>query len=125
MDAAIVPSTGVVDHVALQLWASGVGLGGEVEQLIAARTDLGAVLAEAQGKEIQNRALLLHLREAWQKASHAGDLMAELDHYRIQWETDRTGDDGDKVSRSVPPGLVRATQRFFSSEIFFSCYLYH
>lgn len=104
MDTAIVPSTGVVDHVALQQWASGVGLGGEVKQLIAVHRDLGVVLAgEAQGKEMQNRALQLRLKELSQNASHTGDLMGELDHYRIHWETDRAGDDGDnKVSSSWP-----------------------
>nr|XP_034601632.1 putative disease resistance RPP13-like protein 1 isoform X2 [Setaria viridis]TKW11321.1 hypothetical protein SEVIR_6G225900v2 [Setaria viridis] len=101
MDTAIVPSAGVVDDGALQLWASGVGLGGEVERLMGARRGLGSVLAEAQRKEIHNKALLLHLREAWQKASRAGDLLGELDHYRILWEEEREENYGDKLLHDI------------------------
>ena len=104
MDPAIIPSAGVVDDGALQLWASGVGLGGEVERLLGARRGLGSVLAEAQRKEIHNKALLLHLREAWQKASRAGDLLGELNHYRILWEEEREEHYGDKVS---PTSAIR------------------
>ncbi|KAG2582010.1 hypothetical protein PVAP13_6KG193035 [Panicum virgatum] len=100
MDTAIVPSAGVVDGGVLHLWASGVGLGGEVERLIGARRGLGSVLAEAQRKEIHNKALLLHLREAWQKASRADDLLGELDHYRILWE-EREENYGDKLLHDV------------------------
>jgi len=101
MDPAIIPSAGVVDDGALQLWASGVGLGGEVELLIGARRGLGSVLTEAQRKEIHNKALLLHLREAWQKASRAGDLLGELNHYRILWEEEREEHYGDKLSHDI------------------------
>ena len=104
MDTAIVPSAGVVDGGVLHLWASGVGLGGEVERLLGARRGLGSVLAEAQRKEIHNKALLLHLREAWQKASRADDLLGELDHYRILWEEEREEHYGDKVT---PTSAIR------------------
>ncbi|KAJ1278243.1 hypothetical protein BS78_04G064500 [Paspalum vaginatum] len=124
MDAAIVPvspSTGVVDDCELQLWASGVGLGGEVEQLIAARRNLSSVLAEVQGKEIHNKALLLHLREAWQTASHAGDLLGELDHYRIQWETERDEHGGERGPHDIgDKKLLLATSddiKFFDDEM--------
>ncbi|GJN09493.1 hypothetical protein PR202_ga27506 [Eleusine coracana subsp. coracana] len=92
MDTAVVPATGVVNDGALLVWASNVGLGRKVEQLIAARRDLSSVLAEAQGKEIQNQTLLLHLREAWNRACSAKDLLCELDYYRIHGEMEQPDD---------------------------------
>ncbi|KAL6841060.1 hypothetical protein ACP4OV_029029 [Aristida adscensionis] len=117
METAIVPTAGAVgDGGALQLWASGVGLGREVGRLTAARGVLGAVLAEAQGREeeIQNTALRLHLREAAQMASRAGDLLGELEHYRIHCETEHHHGDkllldiGDKnLSLSTPGSHIK------------------
>ncbi|WVZ77573.1 hypothetical protein U9M48_025427 [Paspalum notatum var. saurae] len=127
MDAAIVPaspSTGVVavEDRELQLWASSVGLGREVEQLVAARRNLSSVLAEVQGKEIHNKALLLHLKEAWQKASRAGDLLGELDHYRIQWETEDEEHDGERLlhdigDKKLPLMTSGSDTMFFNNEI--------
>ncbi|XP_062225211.1 disease resistance protein RGA2-like [Phragmites australis] len=98
MDTAVVPSSVVVNHCALQLWASSVGLGGEVERLIAARRELSTVLTEAQGREIHNNALVLHLREAWQKASRAADLLSTLEYYRNEGEMEH---DDDKLLHDI------------------------
>ncbi|KAL6650304.1 hypothetical protein ACP70R_009229 [Stipagrostis hirtigluma subsp. patula] len=121
MDASIVPSTGVVNDGALQVWAPSVGLGGDVQRLIAARRDLRSVLAEAQGKEIHNKALQLHLREAWQKASRAGDLLCELDHYRIQAEIEPEEHDGHKLlydigHKNLLPSTPRCDIKFISPD---------
>jgi hypothetical protein len=101
MDKAIVP--GVDDDSKLPLWASSVGLRVEVvERLVAARRDLHSVLTEAQEREIQNPALVRHLREAEHKASLAEDLLSALEYYRIQGEVEQEehhhDDDSSKIS---------------------------
>ena len=107
MDKAIVPGIGVVDDdPKLPLWASGAGLRVEVvERLVAAHRDLHSVLTEAQEMEIQNPALVRHLREeAEHKAYGAEDLLGELEYYRIQGEVEQDehnddhDDDDSKVS---------------------------
>ncbi|EEC83310.1 hypothetical protein OsI_28682 [Oryza sativa Indica Group] len=85
------------------LWASTVGLGGEVQLLTAARRRIGSVLSEAEGKEIQNKALELCLREASHHAARSDDLLGELEYYRIRGEVevdelDELQDDDDMVS---------------------------
>ncbi|WVZ51144.1 hypothetical protein U9M48_002313 [Paspalum notatum var. saurae] len=100
MDKAIVPGIGVDgDDPRLPLWASSVGLPVEVvKPLIAARRDLHSVLTEAQERQIQNLALVQHLREAEHKACRIEDLVGAMEYYRIQGEVEdneRHDDDHD------------------------------
>ncbi|KAJ1275987.1 hypothetical protein BS78_05G179500 [Paspalum vaginatum] len=90
MDKAIIPGIGVDDDdPRLPLWASSVGLPVEVvKPLIAARRDLHSVLTEAQEKQIQNLALVQHLREAEHKACRTEDLVGAMEYYRIQGEVE-------------------------------------
>ena len=111
MDKAIIPGIGVDDDddPRLPLWASSVGLPVEVvKPLIAARRDLHSVLTEAQEKQIQNLALVQHLREAEHKACRIEDLVGAMEYYRIQGEVEdneRHDDDHDgEVSSSHPTG---------------------
>ncbi|CAN6244283.1 unnamed protein product [Urochloa humidicola] len=83
------PPSAVGRERALQLWASGIGIGGEVGRLSAALVDIKSVLSEAMAKEIQNEALERSLKEAWHMASRAEDLQSALDYFRIQQELER------------------------------------
>ncbi|CAN6244284.1 unnamed protein product [Urochloa humidicola] len=104
MERAGLPSAGGRER-ALQLWASGVGIGGEVGRLGTALEDIRSVLSEAMGKEIQNEALERSLKEALHMASRAEDLQSALDYFRIQHELEREerggGDDSGEPVRGI------------------------
>nr|BAI39872.1 putative bacterial blight-resistance protein Xa1 [Oryza sativa Indica Group] len=114
---AVAGGTGVDDDdraAALQLWASTVGLGGEVQLLTAARRRIGSVLSEAEGKEIQNKALELCLREASHHAARSDDLLGELEYYRIRGEVevdelDELQDDDDMIVPHITGTMIQVT----------------
>lgn len=112
--AVVVAGTGVDDDRSeLQRWASAVGLG-EVQLLTAARRRIGSLLSEAEGKEIQNKALELRLREASHQACLSDGLLGELEYYRIQGEVelDELQDDADADADmvSATPQICRRCQ---------------
>ncbi|OEL31194.1 putative disease resistance protein RGA1 [Dichanthelium oligosanthes] len=105
---AVVPSTGV-NEKALQGWASCVGLGEEVKGLVAACVDLNSVLAEADGMEIQNKALISYLRDASHGASYAEDLLSLLEYYRIREQVEDRNDENKLVHDTADENYLHST----------------
>ncbi|CAM0885508.1 unnamed protein product [Alopecurus aequalis] len=97
MNNEIVPVTSARNELVRATGAMGRGSGSDLQlspsvrailkeegRLCVVHGDLKSVLAEADGKEIQNKQLARYLREARHEASHVDDLLSELEYYRIQ-----------------------------------------
>ncbi|KAK3137444.1 hypothetical protein QOZ80_5BG0452310 [Eleusine coracana subsp. coracana] len=104
--AILVPSTASVVEKALQLWACSVGIGEEVQELMAVRRDLCSVLAEVDGKEIRNEALAFHLREASHQACRVEDLLGMLEYHRIREKVERSDNEDHHRQQQEPSHLV-------------------
>ncbi|KAM3195556.1 hypothetical protein ACQJBY_071600 [Aegilops geniculata] len=85
----------------LQPWSSGGGIEGKVRQLHTAQEVFKLVLAEAEGKQIENVELARSLKKFRQMASRGGDLVGELEHYRIQEELEQEAHEEDDHEKDI------------------------